>query len=665
VKACYSGITQDITARKTAEIEISRYAELLDMIAVNLVRINSESDHDVVVVNLLEQIGKAVDVNRVYVFRSHRNDETEGTFMSQRFEWTDGTVTAEIDNPQMQNMSYSDEAVKDCFESLANGEVVMGNIEDFPIATQRILDGQEIKSLLIVPVKIDNDLWGYFGFDECRYPRQWKNAEVSFLKSAAAIIANAIKRDAIQSALTLSELTYSSVINAMSEGVVIHDSTGKIMAFNKSAEEILGFTITIIDGKESVCKQWDIVDQYGVPVDSESHPVSIALKTGVASRNVVLGVQRQDLPLCWISLSAEPFRIPDSNKLSGVAVTFTNVTEQFYFAKELNKLSAVARTTSNAVIITDAEFNIEWVNNGFEKISGYSLRDVQMKNPFVILKSQNTDRDTMLYVESCVAGQKEFSTEMMFASKSGVDFFLHVEAQPMFNEKGDFTNFIIIGVDLTENKRNELLISRSLKEKEILLAEIHHRVKNNLAIVSSLLQLQMLYSDDERIRSLMKESQSRLKSMALVHEKLYEGGDLTLVNFGQYISDITDHIRNAYPNNGVDIDVQLNVNDVRLNIAQAVPCGLIMNEVLTNCFKYAFVGRLTGSVQINFEEKGDYFILEIIDNGIGLPNDYNIAKVKSLGITLIRTLTSQIKGSFDISSKNGTRVVITFPKQIR
>ena len=665
VKATYTGITQDITERKSAEIEIGRYSELLDMIAVTSVRLDSESDQDAVVVNLLEQIGKAVDVNRVYVFRSHKNEGAEGIFMSQRFEWTDGTVTAEIDNPQMQNMSYSDEAVKDCFESLANGEVVMGNIEDFPVATQRILDGQDIKSLLIVPVKIDNDLWGYFGFDECRYPRQWKKAEVSFLKSAAAIIANAIKRDAIQYALTLSELTYSSVINAMSEGVVIHDINGKIIACNKSAEEILGISSSTIVGFDHDAEPWEIIDQNGDVVPLENQPASIALKSGSPVRNIILGVRKSQQILCWISVNAEPIHTAESDRISGVAVTFANVTEQFYFAKELNKLSAVARTTSNAVIITDADFNIEWVNDGFEKISGYSLSDVQLKNPFEILKSQNTDRDTMQFVESCVAGQREFSTEMMFASKSGVDFFLHVEAQPMFNEKGDFSNYIIVGADLTENKKNELLISRSLKEKEILLAEIHHRVKNNLAIVSSLLQLQMLYSDDERIRSLMKESQSRLKSMALVHEKLYEGGDLTLVNFGQYISEITDHIRNAYPNNGVDIDVQLNVNDVRLNIAQAVPCGLIMNEVLTNCFKYAFVGRLTGSVLINFEEKGDYFVLEIIDNGIGLPSDYNIAKVKSLGITLIRTLTSQIKGTFDISSKNGTRVVITFPKQIR
>ena len=153
--------------------------------------------------------------------------------------------------------------------------------------------------------------------------------------------------------------------------------------------------------------------------------------------------------------------------------------------------------------------------------------------------------------------------------------------------------------------------------------------------------------------------------MALVHEKLYEGGDLSLVNFAQYIAEISDHIRNAYPNNSVDIDVKLNVQDVRLNIAQAVPCGLIMNEVLTNCFKYAFVGRIAGSVFISFEEKGDYYLLEVVDNGVGLPADYNISKVKSLGITLIRTLTSQIKGTFDLSSKNGTRVVITFPKQSR
>ncbi|HQF28283.1 MAG TPA: PAS domain S-box protein [Bacteroidia bacterium] len=664
-KGTYSGITQDITDRKMAEIEISRYSQLLDMIAVTSVRIDSEPDQEAVVVNLLEQIGRAVDVNRVYVFRSHKNDDSEGLFMSQRFEWTDGSVTAEINNPQMQNMSYSDNAVKDCFESLANGEVVMGNIEDFPEATQRILDGQEIKSLLIVPVKIDNDLWGYFGFDECRIPRQWKKAEVSFLKSAASIIANAIKRDAIQSALNLSEITYSSVISALSEGVVIHDTTGKIITCNKSAEEILGFSNTEIVGSDCNSSQWNVIDQNGENVSGKNHPASIALKTGEPVRNVVLGIKKPQQILCWISVNAEPIHMAGSSDMSGVAVTFTNVTEQFYFAKELNKLSAVARTTSNAVIITNAEFNIEWINNGFENISGYSLSDVQLKNPFNVLVSQNTDKDTLQFVEYCVAQQREFSIEMMFASKSGVDFFLHLEAQPMFNEKGDFTNFIIVGADLTENKKNELLISRSLKEKEILLAEIHHRVKNNLAIVSSLLQLQMLYSDDERIRSLMKESQSRLKSMALVHEKLYEGGDLSLVNFGQYIAEISDHIRNAYPNNSVDIDVQLNVNDVRLNIAQAVPCGLIMNEVLTNCFKYAFSGRLAGSVQINFEEKGDYYLLEVIDNGIGLPSDYDITKVKSLGITLIRTLTSQIKGTFELSSKNGTRVVITFPKQIR
>lgn len=658
----YSGITQDITERKVAEIEISRYAELLDMIAVTSVKIDEEPDQDAVVVNLLEQIGRAVDVNRVYVFRSHMNDGAEGLFMSQRFEWTDGTVSEEINNPFMQNISYADAAVKDCFESLANGETVMGNIEDFSEATQRILDGQEIKSLLIVPVKIDDNLWGYFGFDECRSPRTWKKAEVSFLKSAASIIANAIKRDAIQSALNLSELTYSSVINAMSEGVVIHDHTGKIITYNKSADEVLGLSASKGSEGEPLCKQWIVIDQNGDIVTSKDHPVSIALNSGVAARNAILGVQRPDIPVYWISMNAEPIRKPDSQELSGVAVTFTNVTEQFYIAKELNKLSAVARNTSNAVVITDASFMVEWVNSGFEKISGYSLNDVVSKNPFDVIKGLNTNNDSLQYINDCLIANKECSVEMMFASKSGVDFFLHIEAQPTFNAKGDLANYIIVGTDITENKKSASLISQSLNEKEILLGEIHHRVKNNLAIVASLLQLQMLYSDDERLQMLIKESQSRLKSMALVHEKLYEGGDLSMVNFGDYILAIADHIRSSYPHNSVDVDMQLNVNNIHLNIARAVPCGLIINEVLTNCFKFAFVGRLTGQILVNFEEKGDYYLLEVIDDGVGLPADYNVSKLKSLGMTLIRTLISQLKGTFDISSKNGTTVVVTFPK---
>ncbi len=660
-----SGVIQDISDRKLAEIEINRYSELLDMIAVTSVKINSEADQDAVIVNLLAQIGKAVDVNRVYVFNTHTMDGNEGLFMSQRFEWTDGSVTAEIDNPSMQNISYEDKAVKDCYKALANGQTIKANVVDLPLATQKILEGQNIKSLMMVPVMIDDELWGYFGFDECRSIRVWKKAEESFLKSAASIIANAIKQDAIESALNISELTYSSVINAMSEGVVIHDKTGNIVACNKSAELILGFPIVDIVGTNANHEQWNVIDVNGNPLPGEKHPASVTLTTGEPVRNFILGIKKLQNSLCWISVNAEPISMSGSSEISGVAVTFTDVSNQFSLAKELNKLSAVARTTSNAVVITDSNINIEWVNGGFEKISEYTLNEVFLKDPFDLLCGPNSDINIVNYVNDCINKKIEFSAELNFYTKSGKELFVHVEAQPVFNDLGELINYIAIGVDITESKKNQILINQSLKEKEILLGEIHHRVKNNLAIVSSLLQLQMLYSDDERINSLMKESQSRLKSMALVHEKLYEGGDLSMVNFGQYITEIADHIRNSYPNNSVDIDVQLNVNDIRLNIAQAVPCGLIMNEVLTNCFKYAFGGRLAGTVLINFEEKGDYYLLEVIDNGIGLPIDYDISKVKSLGITLIRTLTSQIKGTFDISSKNGTRVVITFPKQIR
>ena len=538
----------------------------------------------------------------------------------------------------------------------------MGNVDIFSEYTQHIFARQNIKSLLIVPVKIDDNLWGYFGFDECRNPRLWKKAEISFLKSAATIIANAIKRETMQSALNLSELTYSSLVDSMSEGVVLYDCDGNLVTCNKSAEDILGMPLDTMFKNTINSGGRDFVNSNGDILNQSEFPAAVVLASGEPVKNFVMGIVKSQQNECWISVNAEPISIQDSADISGVAVTFTNVTEQLNSAKELNKLSAVARSTSNAVVITDAQFNVEWVNQGFESISGFLLNEVKSKKLFSVILKQNSDLNSITFIDECVNQQKEFSVEMMFISKQGNDFFLHIDAQPVFSTNGILSNYIIVGADITENKKIELLMSNSLKEKETLLAEIHHRVKNNLAVVSSLFQLQILYSDDEHVRSLLKESQSRLKSMALVHEKLYEGGDLSSVRFSQYITEVVDHIQCAYPINSADVNVQFNLKDILINIAQALPCALILNEVLTNCFKHAFVGRIVGSIVINFEEKGDYFLLEVIDDGIGFPANFSSTKVKSLGLTLIRTLASQLKGSLDISSKNGTRVVITFPK---
>lgn len=652
VVVAISGIIQDVTDRKNAEIEIGCYADLLDMIYSASVKLNTLSDQSAGVNILLEQIGKAIDVNRVYVFRSHNNSEDE-IVCSHRFEWNDGSFKEEVDNFAVK-MNH--------LEALAKGETVMGNVDSFSEDVQQIFARQNLKSLLLVPVKIDDNLWGYFGFDECRNPRIWKNAEVSFLKSAAAIIANAIKRETMQSALILSELTYSSLVDSMSEGVVLYGGDGNLITCNKSAEDILGMPLDAMFKNAGTIGGCNFVNNNGEILNQSEFPASVVLASGEPVKNFVMGILKSQQNECWISVNAEPIRIQDSADISGVAVTFMNVTEQLNSAKELNKLSAVARSTSNAVVITDDQFNVEWVNQGFESISGFLFSEVKSKKLFSLILEQNSDLNSITFIDECVRQQKEFFIERMFISKQGNNFFLHIEAQPIFNAKGILSNYILVGADITENKKNELVMSNSLKEKETLLAEIHHRVKNNLAVISSLFQLQILYSDDELVRSLLKESQYRLKSMALVHEKLYEGGDLSLVNFSQYITEVVDHIQCAYPVNSADVNVQFNLKDILLNIAQALPCALILNEVLTNCFKYAFVGRMVGTIVINFEEKGDYFLLEVIDDGIGFPANFSSAKVKSLGLTLIRTLTSQLKGSVDISSKNGTRVVITFPK---
>ncbi len=256
-----------------------------------------------------------------------------------------------------------------------------------------------------------------------------------------------------------------------------------------------------------------------------------------------------------------------------------------------------------------------------------------------------------------------FSGELPFIRKDGTEFIGEISSSVFHDSRGEERTSIIIR-DITKRKSTELLIQENLKEKELLLSEIHHRVKNNLSIISSLLQLQQLYTKDTTIRTMLKDTQSRLKSMALVHEKLYQFGNFSRLDFGIYINEISNHIKKAFANPEINVTILNKAQSHNLEITSAVPCGLILNELLTNAFKYAFVGRTSGEIIIHFDKNGGYFSLKVEDNGQGFPDTINFEKPISLGFTLIKTLTEQLKGKLDVKSEKnkGLSITITFPE---
>ena len=219
--------------------------------------------------------------------------------------------------------------------------------------------------------------------------------------------------------------------------------------------------------------------------------------------------------------------------------------------------------------------------------------------------------------------------------------------------------------DISAQKKTEEQIMQALHEKEILIQEIHHRVKNNMAVISSLLQLQTGYIKDPALIDVFRDSQSRIKSMALIHEKLYQSKTLAKVEMDSYIKELTRTLFFTYNSRRIDLKIQTQVDNVYLDINAAVPCGLIINEVISNACKHAFSGRDKGLIDIRFEKKGPQYVLEISDDGVGMPSNVDFSGFKSLGMNLVQALSSQLGAKLEIFTQGGVTIRLAFTEKVK
>ena len=215
--------------------------------------------------------------------------------------------------------------------------------------------------------------------------------------------------------------------------------------------------------------------------------------------------------------------------------------------------------------------------------------------------------------------------------------------------------------EIHERQQAEEQVKASLAEKEVLLREIHHRVKNNMQVISSMLDLQADTLQDEQVRDLFKESQHRIKSMALIHEHLYQTPDLARIDFVDYVESLTSHLLRSYGIKGGAVTLHLDIASIYLSIETAIPCGLIINELVSNALKYAFPDDQGGDISIELQPKAAQDLrLVIRDNGVGLPSDMDFRQSRSLGMTLVMTLVKQIRGVMEWRSVHGLEFQITF-----
>jgi PAS domain S-box-containing protein len=245
----------------------------------------------------------------------------------------------------------------------------------------------------------------------------------------------------------------------------------------------------------------------------------------------------------------------------------------------------------------------------------------------------------------------------------GSEFPIEIGLNPIATEVGTMVLASII--DITERQRAQQRLEDALREKTVLLNEVHHRVKNNLQVITSLLNLQADYAADPRLRAILAESCSRVKAMALTHQLLYERKDFSRLHLGDYLERLVQSIRSSYRGAGdrVGLRLELPAADVQLDLERAIPCGLLINELVTNSFKHAFPGERRGEIVIEImEDANNRICISVADNGVGLPAESELAQPTSLGLQLVELFVEQLHGTTSIGRDGGSRFSISFPR---
>jgi two-component sensor histidine kinase len=217
-------------------------------------------------------------------------------------------------------------------------------------------------------------------------------------------------------------------------------------------------------------------------------------------------------------------------------------------------------------------------------------------------------------------------------------------------------------VDITERMQIERDLAAAVAEKEVLLKEVHHRVKNNLQIISSLLNMQAELLSEPSLKEVLQESRRRVESMAMIHERLYSDQDMDHLDFRQYVNALARELYNIYFVNSDLVSLRLELAPVSLELNQAIPCGLILNELLANCLKYAFPDARRGEILVALRREDDHITLRVADNGVGLPLGLDWRNTKSLGLRIVNILARQLKGSVHQETGAGADFSLIFQK---
>ncbi len=336
---------------------------------------------------------------------------------------------------------------------------------------------------------------------------------------------------------------------------------------------------------------------------------------------------------------------------------------------EHNRMKNYLEIAGVMIVVLDGDGGITLINKKGCEILGYGEEDLIGKNWFDMVIPEDLVSEVKGVFLKIMSGELEnteyYENEVL--TKSGERRAIAWHNTLLLTPKGDIVGTISSGEDITDRKASEEKLLQALNERETLLRELHHRTKNNMQVISSLLSLQAGSYDDARLTRAFEEAITRIRAMALVHEKLYSAENFSMIGLRDYVSDLLHLLINSFAPDDVEISVNTDLEDVVLSLEKAIPVGLIINEVVTNSFKHAFKGtdnNFKAEITVSLRDENDIIVLEISDNGVGIPSDFNIYDNKTFGVqTIILLGEEQLNGSVSIGqcgNGNGIKWIIKF-----
>lgn len=324
----------------------------------------------------------------------------------------------------------------------------------------------------------------------------------------------------------------------------------------------------------------------------------------------------------------------------------------------------VVESAPNAMVMIKDDGRIEMVNTQAEKLFGYSRSEMlgQMVEMLVPERFRHAHPgQRKMFFGDLQSRPMGAGRDLFGRRKNGSEFPVEIGLNPIETEDGMMVLSAI--VDISDRKQKEERIQEALREKDLLLGEIHHRVKNNLQVVHSLLSLQSSMINDAAVRGMLTDSQNRIQSMALIHQTLYQSNNFARVYFREFLEALVPTLVNSYREAGKNITVNIDAGSVYLPMNSAIPCGLLINELITNAFKHAFVGRVEGEISVSLAvAEAGKLCLTVSDTGIGLPEEIDVSNTETLGLRLVSLLSQQLEGELLIHRQNPTRFSLIFPQ---